>query len=287
MAIRSIIVPLTPGLDEDDTMGRAISVAQTLSAHLEVAFVRPDPETHYAYTGILPSDSMSRDIRERMSEAGKAAAESARRKFGRLCRKAGLARSTKPQPGPATASWREVTGEPATLVPSLARNADLAVFSGGFAISDLVFGSLMEATLLGSGNPVLYLPATATEPRFSRPLIAWDGRMPCVRAISAWLSMGVAPDEAVVLHVADTGGEPPDLDGVASRIGWHVANVRTRVLERGEQSVAKALLAEAEQLQCGLIVMGGYSRYRYSEALFGGVTRHIIRHASIPVLIMH
>ncbi len=287
MAIKSIIAPLTSGLDEGSTIAQAISVAQTLSAHLEVVFVRPDPETHYVYTGILPSDRMSRDIRERMSETGKAAAESSRRKFGRLCRKAELARAKKPKLGPASANWREVTGEPGAVIPSLARNADLAIFSSGIAPADVVFVNLLEATLMGSGTPVLYLPETATDPKFSRPMIAWDGRMPCVRAISAWLSMDTAPDDCIVVHVAGPEEEAPDLDGVAARIGWHVAKVRTSILERGQRSVAKALLAEAEELECGLIVMGGYGRFRHSEALFGGVTRHILRHASVPVLIMH
>jgi len=33
--------------------------------------------------------------------------------------------------------------------------------------------------------------------------------------------------------------------------------------------------------------MGGYGRFRYSEALFGRVTRHVIKNSSMPLLMMH
>ena len=45
--------------------------------------------------------------------------------------------------------------------------------------------------------------------------------------------------------------------------------------------------AAATELQRGLTGMGGHGRLRYSGALFGGVTRNVIRSASIPGLMTH
>jgi len=38
---------------------------------------------------------------------------------------------------------------------------------------------------------------------------------------------------------------------------------------------------------CDLLVMGGYSHTRFREMIFGGVSRHILRNAPVPVLLSH
>jgi nucleotide-binding universal stress UspA family protein len=48
-----------------------------------------------------------------------------------------------------------------------------------------------------------------------------------------------------------------------------------------------SLLARAEAHQNGLIVMGAYTHGHYRQFLFGGMTRHVMEHATIPVLFAH
>lgn len=288
VGIRSIVVPLVSGSDDAMGLASAISVANSLQAHLEVVFMRPDPETTYVYAGMGTSERIDKEIRERVDEAGKAAALRHRRQFGRLCRKAGLHSVRKPHPNrEATAGWSEVKGDPASVFPAAARNADLAIFTGAVARTDLMFGSLLEATLLGSGNPVLFLPEKEVGDVFDHPLIAWDGGTACVRSISAWLATGARPEEVTILHVSDPGDPTPALDGLSDRFAWHGITARREIRERGFRSSGQVLLEVADELNCGMIVMGGYGRFRYSEALFGGVTRHVIKNSSLPVLMMH
>jgi nucleotide-binding universal stress UspA family protein len=33
--------------------------------------------------------------------------------------------------------------------------------------------------------------------------------------------------------------------------------------------------------------MGGYGQVRLREAVFGGLTRYVLRHATLPVLMVH
>ena len=47
------------------------------------------------------------------------------------------------------------------------------------------------------------------------------------------------------------------------------------------------ILAQAAALGADLLVMGGYGHSRFRELLLGGVTRHIIEHAKMPVLLAH
>lgn len=281
-------MPLGSGQDENQSLESAISVAQTLSAHLEVLFIRPDPETRQVYTGMLPSDRIAADIRERIDELGEAAALQSHHHFDYVCRKTNMRRSQKPRgTSEPSAHWREIKGEALSVYPAAARNADLAILGCETMQSDSIFGGIVRSTLLGSGSPVLFTPNARVEKIFDRPLIAWDGGTACVRALSAWLATEQIPDEAVILHIEEPDDEPPDLEDVAARLAWHGIRSKIEIRKRGLGSITDALLTAAQDHQCGLIVMGGYGRFRYSEALFGGVTRHVIRNASMPLLMMH
>jgi nucleotide-binding universal stress UspA family protein len=49
-------------------------------------------------------------------------------------------------------------------------------------------------------------------------------------------------------------------------------------------SVGAGLLAAAREFGCDLLAMGAYSHSRLRQLILGGVTRHILEHASLPVM---
>jgi nucleotide-binding universal stress UspA family protein len=50
--------------------------------------------------------------------------------------------------------------------------------------------------------------------------------------------------------------------------------------------VGAGLLAAAHEFDCDLLVMGAYSHSRIRQMILGGVTRHVLEHAAVPVM-MH
>ena len=60
----------------------------------------------------------------------------------------------------------------------------------------------------------------------------------------------------------------------------------TRHLQPDTGGAVDTLLAAALEDQA-LIVMGAYGRSRLREWIFGGFTRHVLRGAEVPVLMMH
>jgi nucleotide-binding universal stress UspA family protein len=52
-------------------------------------------------------------------------------------------------------------------------------------------------------------------------------------------------------------------------------------------SVADAILDYASDVGADLLVMGGYGHSRTRQMVMGGVTRDILRHMTIPVLMSH
>jgi nucleotide-binding universal stress UspA family protein len=64
--------------------------------------------------------------------------------------------------------------------------------------------------------------------------------------------------------------------------------VESRALQGGSESdVGAAVLAAAGDVGAGLLVMGAYGHTRFREWVLGGVTRHVLAHAALPVLLRH
>jgi nucleotide-binding universal stress UspA family protein len=52
-------------------------------------------------------------------------------------------------------------------------------------------------------------------------------------------------------------------------------------------SVGEMLLACANEMEADLLVMGCYGHTRLRELVFGGASRHVLAHMSLPVLMSH
>jgi nucleotide-binding universal stress UspA family protein len=87
--------------------------------------------------------------------------------------------------------------------------------------------------------------------------------------------------------VADPHEDPPENASVRDTLAWQgIACVLENRPKRAEP-IGEVLVEAAADLDCGLIVMGGYGHFRNWEAVFGGVTRYMIRHTPLPLLMMH
>jgi nucleotide-binding universal stress UspA family protein len=53
------------------------------------------------------------------------------------------------------------------------------------------------------------------------------------------------------------------------------------------EAVGAALLRAVTEAGADLLVMGGYGHSRLGELVLGGVTRHVLTHAHLPVLLAH
>jgi nucleotide-binding universal stress UspA family protein len=47
------------------------------------------------------------------------------------------------------------------------------------------------------------------------------------------------------------------------------------------------LLAKARELACDMMVMGAFARHPLRSLVLGGVTRHMLSHADLPILMRH
>ena len=86
---------------------------------------------------------------------------------------------------------------------------------------------------------------------------------------------------------ADDGAVASSASGVVHYLAHHGVKAEMRREVADDIDAANLLLSRASDLGADLLVMGGYSRARIAQRVFGGVTRTILETMTVPVLMSH
>jgi nucleotide-binding universal stress UspA family protein len=191
--------------------------------------------------------------------------------------------------------WREADAGSASVAEVVARHAravDLIVA----AQSDPKWaGSVLldaaDRLVVETARPVLIVPNEGVHSGVgSRIVLAWDGRREGTRAAFDALPLLRQAKDVKVLTVDGRPEGEPSRDFAASDICAALARhgVASEAVEvASDGNVGRTLLNRAIEHRADLVVMGCYGHSRLSELVFGGVTRHVLRHMTIPVLMSH
>jgi nucleotide-binding universal stress UspA family protein len=261
----------------------ALDLAGGLGARLTALCLVAEPYLRGAGGRHLPADL----VREHLAhaEAGaEAVLAAAREAAGRR----GLALEARREAGPLDRLPQ--------LLARHARHADLTVVGRANAeVGGADDALLAEAAFMDSGRPALVVPPDGGGGTWSLPprraVVAWDGSREAARAAGDAVPLLRLADHVTVLVVdgRDASGHPGGRPG--AEIAAHLARheVRAEVLEARSDGapVGQAILARARDEGADLMVMGGYGHSRLREMMLGGVTRHVLEHATVPVLFSH
>lgn len=149
-----------------------------------------------------------------------------------------------------------------------------------------------ELALLHGAPPALVLPRAAAYATVGdRILVGWNGTRECSRAVAAAMPLLQQAQNVQVLHAQTPLDVVEDRSSPrAERVhDWLAHNgVRADVhLQSTADDAGTALLACAKHMGADLVVMGAWGRMRWSERLFGGVTRTMLGHAAPALLLAH
>jgi nucleotide-binding universal stress UspA family protein len=286
--IKTILVPAT-GTDTDTgALAAALAVARQFEAHIDMLHVRVDGA---AMAATMAADGgggvMLSGLIERIDAEAGQRESAAQALFQAFCGRERLTIADAPAgEARATAQWLRQVGDEAYWVAEYGRAADLLVI-GRSADSEGIALDTIEAALLGSGRPVL-IPAAA--PLAALPdtvVIAWKAAPEAARAVTAAMPLIATAKRVLIVTVAEEMGLS-DQEGarLMTSLRWHGLDVSTRHLRPGTAGAADTLLAAARD-EAALVVMGAYGHSRLREWVFGGFTRHVLRGADVPVLMMH
>ena len=288
MRLRTILVPITTGVDPVPALDAALAVARRAGAHVEVLFARADA---VSAIGLVGEPTVGTDvIVAEFERAGREAAVVARRTFEAWRTRNDLpAAIVDHRLDSVFATWRDEEGDVARIVTRRGRLDDLLVV-GRDAPRAAGAATVLDAALFGSGRPVLLAPERLPDDLLRHVVVAWNGSLEAVRAVAGSAEL-LRQAERVSVFAAPPR-DAADTDEIvgaelAEALRWHGIKARRLAPTIGAGPVGEALLDAAAGAGATMIVMGAYTHSRVREMFLGGVTRHVLAHATIPVIMAH
>jgi nucleotide-binding universal stress UspA family protein len=277
MTFKDLAVFVDSGRANDARVRLAVALARRFEAHLAAIHIIPIP----AIPAHLESGVVRRIVKLHMDRVSEIATTLEQR-FRETARSEGV-----------SAEWRAQRDFYEVGVDH-ARYADLLIVGQpdpDDTASGLMAETRAEQLVLSSGRPVLAVPyAGRFEMVGRRVLVAWKPGREATRAVHDALPFLVGAEAVTVLAVDPQGdhghGEEPGAD-IARHLARHGVKVEVERTISGEVSVGDVILSRAADLGTDLIVMGAYGHSRFRELALGGVTRELLRHMTVPVLLSH
>jgi nucleotide-binding universal stress UspA family protein len=187
--------------------------------------------------------------------------------------------------------WRLIDGPNTDDVITLAKSVDLAIL-GQYSGSANGSGLRPDDIATACGRPLLVVPYVGEFVTVGqRVLIAWDGTREATRALNDALPVIEGAESATVMTVMSQERELPrvhaELRQVVSHLDHHGVAAKAEETLRGDMTISDLLLSRAADLGADMIVAGAYHHSPLREALIGGVSRDLLRHMTVPVLMSH
>ncbi len=280
MTMRDLLVLLDEGTAQP-TLEAAADLAVRMKAAVTALGLRPRRPLPGFVAAELPGDML-----ESIKSRDRAAAEEQRRSAEAVALRHGVA-----------FTWQDLGADARGAIVTVgiaARYADLLLVAQPPLEGSDESGraDLVQTLLVGTGRPVLLVPAVGAPPGFGRRvLVAWDGGREAARAVADALPLLRAAEQVEVVTVdaakrfSIVEAEPGT--AITAHLVRHGVKASLARLTRGPLSVADLLLNRAADHGQDLLVMGAYAHSRLRDLVLGGVTRHMLKHMTLPVFTAH
>ncbi len=181
--------------------------------------------------------------------------------------------------------WLEDAPEGEDFVGSYGRVFDIIVMSRSEANAIGLHDKAIESGLFDSGRPILIAAPTPPRDIGTNVLVSWNCSTEQARATALAMPLLRKAERITVLHV-EGGSAVPGPNAVQATQHLQRNGIKAELLTVGLEgrTTGEAILAAAQSLGCDLLIKGAYTQSRLRQMIFGGATRHILAHATVPVL---
>jgi nucleotide-binding universal stress UspA family protein len=188
--------------------------------------------------------------------------------------------------------WHALREPGIPKIRHLARCADIAIV--GQIDPDLPSEAITlrpEELAMGSGRPVIVVPYIGGPHSFGRRIIvAWNGSREAARAVGDAMPLLREAEQVWVASInaeeeADSHSGPAE--ALARHLADHGIKAEPQALRSDNISPADLLLSRITDVGADSLVMGCFGHSRIREFVLGGMTRDVLRHMTVPVLLSH
>ncbi|HEV7814554.1 MAG TPA: universal stress protein [Janthinobacterium sp.] len=284
MTIREILLPVVGTSTGAIALAMALSIAKRWNAHVTALYVPGASRTATSMWSAELAGAMVDDMIAAMQKESNDQELTIRSEFERIAaRQHVVLREGEYGLGHATASFAMATGREEVFARQ-ARLADLTVVPHLGSAEDNLLSDALHAVLFDSGRPAMIAPRHEVELIGTRVCLAWNGTAESAASVISAMPWMTRADAVCILSAEGYQRRGPAAPELAAYLALHGVRAEIRMFPAIDNSVGAGLLEAARQFSCDLLSMGAYSHSRLRQAILGGVTRHVLENATIPVM---
>jgi nucleotide-binding universal stress UspA family protein len=280
--MKTILVPTESQESMRSALAAALMLARRFDSYIEGFALRVRLNEFIAVdmAGAIPLETLRE---ESFDEA-----QRARTLFEAFMREHDVPRSDAAVASPVASlsyGWFDDAPEGEDFVGSRGRVFDVIVMSRSEANSIGLHDKAIESGLFDSGRPILIAAHTPPREIGANVLIAWNCSTEQARTTAFAMPLLRKAERITVLHVEGGTAVPgPTAAQATHYLQRNGLNAALRTVGLEGRSTGEAILATAQSLGCDLLIKGAYTQSRLRQMIFGGATRHILKHATLPLL---
>lgn len=250
------------------------NLAIASGAHVTALYLGHNPLVGFSETQVPP------DLLRAQRESLAALEERTRTGFEEICRMTGVG-----------GEWRACSANQLSTVILSARYTDMIAMSAAASgTADLIVHSYADSIVMAAGRPVLLFPETYSwSGGFARVMVAWENSREASRAVHDAMPLLEKASKVTIMEVVDEQelDDREPVSEMARHLARHAVVTETACVARSGAGIGQQLLSASVDQNADLMVSGAYGHSRLREYALGGVTRHLLTHLTIPLLVSH
>lgn len=282
MAYKKILVSVSGDGSDDAAIETAVQIARPFNGVVRGLYSLGESATvaQFRYPSLgdgffTQIEDASTDVKERQEETARAAFEdSIRRAWDRI---------DGSSPDPMLVEWRAVDADMPDAIVYQGAIYDLLVLGE----ADRKDAYVTEAALFRSGRPVLFAPQNVS-PRFGRHvMIGWNRSAEAGKSVVNAIPLLQRAERVTICAIHTLVRRGPSAEECAEYLTVHDIRADIANIEPLGDPIGATLLDQADRMEADVIITGANYRSRLREMTPGGVTGHLLRNATVAVLMSH
>jgi len=189
-------------------------------------------------------------------------------------------------------SWECHRGVPEDVVAEHFRYADIGVVRQCDSKEPTNHRHVVNHALLNGGRPVLVIPYIGTKTTMgNKVILGWNSSVQSTRAVHDAIPLMKDAQWVHVIDIDNSKSVSNDTLGASVPITEHLSrhgiDAEATTYPKTEIEPGDVLINHAADHGADLIVAGAWGHTRAREYIFGGTTRTLLDHMTVPVLFSH
>lgn len=286
MTIRHILLPLTGESSSAAAAVCGLALAKTLGAHVTAGY-EDEMGPLYVAPDFGGSAMAYGAFYEQMQKLRIERKKTARAHFDRAVQATSLPIVSAPVCKQGSTMWLDDEAGSDAPISSFGALTDLVVLEAPGNRRSPPAWHVVEEALFGARRATLIIPPGTTSVALSHALIAWNGSSESANAMEHALDLLPPTAKLTVLQIGELKPGRMSSEKLMDYLGWHCFDAELRRVPDRKNETGEIILDEASRAHAGLVIMGAYTHSRTRELLLGGVTDHMLRQTTLPILMAH